>query len=289
VVRVLRLPPESVEVPSGTFSMGLDPSVIEVANESCLAMLAGTGSTQFQTIVCEGIATQVAGMQLRQVFVSRFAIGRREVSTAEYRACVVAGVCSLDPLLGGDERYIRDEWPLVNVTWWEAQEYCRWRGGRLPTEAEWERAARGDDTRAFPWGDAERLGDFNHGRSTPVMARVAASRMELLGDPDNSDGAMLLARPGNYPWGRGPYGTLDQAGNAAEWVYDAWSATGYDKLESANPVREPGLFEARVVRGGSWRQAPLAARVDMRDLFNEEFLPNTRTAFIGFRCAWDRK
>jgi formylglycine-generating enzyme required for sulfatase activity len=289
VVRVARQPSEAVEVPAGTFSMGLDPTAIELANDGCRGMMAGTGSQLIQKEVCDGIATQIAGMAMRQVFVSRFAIGRREVTTSEYRACVSAGVCSLDPLVGGDERYIRDEWPLVNVTWWEAQEYCGWRGGRLPTEAEWERAARGDDTRAFPWGDAERLDDFNHGRQTPVMSRVAPSWTDLLGDPEGSDGAMLLAPPGSYPWGRGPYGTLDQAGNAAEWVYDSWSEEGYNKLATANPVREPTLFAARVVRGGSWRQTPLAARVDTRDLFSEKYLPNTRTSYIGFRCAWDRK
>lgn len=290
VVRIERPPSEAVEVPAGTFSMGLDPTAIEQVSDSCQAMTAGMwGGAQLQSIVCGVTVTQLAGMAMRQVFVSRFAIGRREVSTAEYRACVSAGVCALDPLVGGDERYIRDEWPLVNVTWWEAQAYCRWRGGRLPTEAEWERAARGDDTRAFPWGDAERLEDFNHGRNTAVMSRSAPSRSDLLGDPDGSDGAELLAPPGSYPWGRGPYGTLDQAGNVAEWIYDSWSENGYEKLSTANPVREPTLFDARVVRGGSWRQTPLAARVDTRDLFSEDYLPDTRAAYIGFRCAWDRR
>jgi len=65
-------------------------------------------------------------------------------------------------------------------------------------------------------------------------------------------------------------------------------AQASEKLSNANPVREPTLLDARVVRGGSWRQTPLAARVDTRDLFSEEYLPNTRTAYIGFRCAWDR-
>lgn len=290
VVRVPREAPEAVEVPAGTFSMGLEPTTAELLTDACNAMVAGmSGGQQLTTIVCGGMVSQIAGMTMRPVFVSRFAIGRLEVTTSQYRACVAAGVCSLDPLVTGDERFVRDEWPLVNVTWWEAQEYCRWRGGRLPTEAEWERAARGDDTRAFPWGDAERLADFNHGRQTAAMARSTALWNELLGDPDGSDGAVLLAKPGSYPWGRGPYGTLDQAGNVAEWVYDAFHQDGYEKLSDSNPVREPSLLEPRVVRGGSWRQTPLAARVDTRDLFGEENTPETRANFLGFRCAWERE
>lgn len=289
VVRVRREPSEAVEVPAGSFSMGVDPDGLERFSEACEAMTSGmTGGNQAQIMLCGGLLEQLQGMAMRTVFVSRFAIGRREVSAAEYRACVAAGGCPLDPLVAGDERYIRDDWPLVNVTWWEAQEYCRWRGGRLPTEAEWERAARGDDTRAWPWGDVLRPDDFNHGKLTPQAVRPVATWLELLGDADDSDGFRYLAPVGSYPWGRGPYGTLDQAGNAAEWVHDAWSQTGYEKLPAANPVREPALFDPRVVRGGSWRQTPISGRVDGRELFGDENLPNTRSAYIGFRCAWSR-
>jgi formylglycine-generating enzyme required for sulfatase activity len=289
VVRVRREPGEAVEVPAGSFSMGLDPTGVELLGAACEATTMGiTGGAQAQMLVCGGLQDQLHGMAMRTVFVSRFAIGRREVSTAEYRACVAAGGCPLDPLVGGDERYLRDDWPLVNVTWWEAQEYCKWRGGRLPTEAEWERAARGDDTRAWPWGDVARPDDFNHGRPPPLLARASAGWQDLLGDPDDSDDAPYLAPTTAYPWGRGPFGTLNQAGNAAEWVYDAWSQTGYEKLPATNPVREPALFDPRVVRGGSWRQTQTATRVDAREIVSEENLPNTRSAYIGFRCAWDR-
>ncbi|MEZ4360081.1 MAG: SUMF1/EgtB/PvdO family nonheme iron enzyme [Kofleriaceae bacterium] len=289
IVRVERPRDEWVEVPAGSFSMGLDPDSIAAMEQYCEAMTTGPGGQQPLAVLCEGVNIQLAGMTMRSVFVSRFAIGRREVSTAEYRRCVAAGVCALDPLVAGDERYIRDEWPLVNVTWWEASEYCRWRGGRLPTEAEWERAARGDDARIWPWGDVPRPKDYNHGRMTAQMSRTVGGWEEMLGDPDPSDGALLLAPPGSYPWGEGPYGTLDQAGNVAEWVHDAWSQLGYSNLSQMNPVREPSLFDARVVRGGSWRQTPQAARVDVRDLFSEEYLPNSRAPYIGFRCAWDRR
>ncbi len=289
VVRVMRRSSEAVEVPAGSFWMGLEPNTIEMLGKLCETLTTGIyGGMQTQALVCSAVIGQVNGMAMRTVFLSRFAIGRREVTTAEYRACVAAGGCSLDPLVGGDERYIRDEWPLVNVTWWEASEYCKWRGGRLPTEAEWERAGRGDDTRAWPWGDVDRPDDFNHGRPAAEMARGVNGFSDLIGDPDDSDGSLFMAPPGSYPWNRGPYGTLDQSGNVAEWIYDGWSENGYEGLLSTNPVREPSLFDPRVVRGGSWRQIIAAGRVDTRDLFGDESLPNTRLPYLGFRCAWDR-
>ncbi len=288
-VQVATAPLEAVEIPSGSFSMGLEPDAIQELTTHCQEVFGPLLET------CARIVEQLEGMAMRSVLVSRFAIGRREVSMAEYRACVAAGRCSLDPLVATDGRATRDDWPVVNVTWWEASEYCRWRGGRLPTEAEWERAARGDDARAWPWGGPARPDDYNHGRlAPPAMRTLPALRTrgladDWVGDPDDSDGAALLATPGTYRWGAGPWGTLDQAGNVAEWVYDAWSATGYANLPNANPVREPTLFEARVVRGGSWRHTPEQCRVDARDFFNEDYVPDRRSAYIGFRCAWDRQ
>ncbi|HRC58515.1 MAG TPA: SUMF1/EgtB/PvdO family nonheme iron enzyme, partial [Kofleriaceae bacterium] len=129
----------------------------------------------------------------------------------------------------------------------------------------------------------------NHGRLTAAMMRGRGNVHDVLGDPDDADGALLLAPPGNYPWGAGPFGTLDQAGNVAEWVYDAWSDTGYERLSGTNPVREPTLFDPRVVRGGSWRTTQETARVDARDVFNDEYLPDMRSPYVGFRCAWDRR
>src|SRR5439155_18385940 len=91
-------------------------------------------------------------MEPREVFVSAYWIDRDEVSVTDYRACINAGECDLDATVAGDDRYIQDGGAMVNVTWDDAQRYCRWRGGRLPTEAEWERAARGDGNGPWPWG-----------------------------------------------------------------------------------------------------------------------------------------
>jgi formylglycine-generating enzyme required for sulfatase activity len=281
---------------------------------------------------------ELDNMSQRQVFLAAFAIDRYEVTVADYRACITAGRCNLDPLIAGDERYIRDEWPIVNITWAEAQEYCRWRGGRLPTEAEWERAARGADVgknsdqeerdraaeMVWPWcyekylacsskrGQAredcltqkcvERAKDFNHGQErSQAMRDVERSglSLHLLGDPDASDGFALLAPPGQYPWGQGPYGTRDQAGNVAEWVADARGPNdtqmGYagvsgctaidEDIRCINPKREGTDRDVRVVRGGSWRQPTFLARANVRDPFGLVYEPGRRFSHIGFRCA----
>jgi len=234
-------------------------------------------------------------MTPREVFVSAFAIDRDEVSVADYRACVAAGHCDLDPLVAGDERYIKDGWPMVNVTWFEAEDFCHWRGGRLPTEAEWERAARGDNASAsWPWGSLEQPRDFNHGPPRASAMREIertpqATPVQFLGDPDDSDGTSILAPAGSYVWGEGPYGTRDQAGNVAEWTGDGWAfdsrVQGYDGLPRNDPYREPTLFEPRVVRGGSWRQPIFVARSNLRDPFNKVYEPKGRFSHIGFRCA----
>lgn len=238
----------------------------------------------------------------RIVHLSAFAIDRLETSVSDYRACVAASACPLDPLVAGDERYISDAWPIVNVTWYEAQSYCHWRGGRLPTEAEWERAARGSDRRRWPWGNRDHNADFNHGD-----ARTAAMReldrlawigipVSFLGDPDNSDGSALIAPPGSYAWGEGPYGTRDQAGNVAEWTADSFGGLspslgvnehsfGYNELPSINPRRDGGATDPKVVRGGSWRQPAFLGRTNVRDPFNMLYVPNGRFSHIGFRCA----
>ncbi len=238
----------------------------------------------------------------RKVFLDAFAIDRDEVTVDNYRGCVKTGACALDPLIAGDDRYIGGKLPLVNVTWFEAQDYCRWHGGRLPTEAEWERAARGDDGRSWPWGSKLREGDFNHGKPRDVVMREvdriawALVPTQFMGDPDDSDGTAILAPPGSYPWGEGPSGTRDQAGNVAEWTADAFTGVssallvddkhlGYTNLSAIAPRRDGTASDPRVVRGGSWRQPSWLGRANVRDPFNVLYVPDGRFSHIGFRCA----
>jgi len=304
VVRVTAPARVEVFVPGGRFLMGVDDRATEAAVEQCgtayPALTAPPQATSNAIGFCSvDYAEDLGHMQPRTVYLDAFAIDRDEVSVADYRRCVTAGGCDLDALIAGDERYIHDDWPLVNVTWLEAQDFCRWRGGRLPSEAEWERAARGDDpTATWPWGSAERPRDFNHGQPrAEVMREIERPQqmlvpVPLLGDPDGSDGTVLIAPAGTYVWGAGPYGTRDQAGNVAEWTLDVYvhddDQKGYDNLAATNPLREPRpgeLTPARVVRGGSWRQPEFVAHANLRDPFNRLYQQNLRFSHIGFRCA----
>ena len=302
VVRVERRAPREAFVPSGWFWMGVPDDDVATLGAECARVFEpkeagqnplGNGNGTF----CGDYEAELKAMTSRRVYISAFTIDRDEVSVADYRACIAAGACSLDPMIAGDHRYIQDGWPMVNVTWYEAQDYCRWRGGRLPTEAEWERAARGDSSCPWPWGGSaatcvERPADFNHGRPRPSALRDLDQQNILLalGDPDGlADGHELLAPSGTYPWGDGPYGTRDQAGNVAEWTADALGLTdatlGYTGLPTINPRRDGSALDARVVRGGSWRQPAFVARADVRDPYNQLYEPDKRFSYIGFRCV----
>lgn len=299
VVRVLAPKRVEVYVPPGRFWMGADEDVARAANVQCTtnfpALVGSTGAGQVRVDFCSDYLDTLAAMAPREVFVDGFFIDRDEVSVADYRTCVAAGACDLDPLISGDERYIRDGWPMVNVTWHEAQDYCRWRGGRLPTEAEWERAARGDDPRAmWPWGELEQPRDMNHGQPrADAMRQIEGQKSTVptnfFGDPDDTDGHAILAPPGSYVWGASPFGTRDQAGNVAEWTADAFvydsKVKGYEGLDDSNPYREGTHSDPRVVRGGSWRQPTFVAKSNLRDPFNKEYDPKQRFSHVGFRCA----
>lgn len=301
VVRVEVAPRAQVRVPAGRFQIGVDEDTALAAKSQCdLVFPALTGFTTGHQRVdfCADYQDDLLAMEPRAVYLDAFAIDRLEVSVADYRRCVAAGACKLDPLVAGDERYIRDDGPMVNATWFEAGDYCRWRGGRLPTEAEWERAARGTDPAAtWPWGELEQPGDFNHGQPrAQAMREIERTRgqvpVEFFGDPDGSDGHELPAPPGSYAWGESPSGTRDQAGNVAEWTADAWGDTdatrGYTGLPTSNPRRDGGPNQNRVVRGGSWRQPIFIARSTLRDPFNSSYAPEGRFPHIGFRCARGR-
>jgi formylglycine-generating enzyme required for sulfatase activity len=281
--------------------MGVDEDTARAANVQCVAKFpslvgtTGTGANRTTINFCQDYADTLAAMAPREVYLDAYFIDRDEVSVDEYRACVAAGACDLDPLIAGDERYIKDGWPMVNVTWRESQDFCRWRGGRLPTEAEWERAARGDDPSAiWPWGELEQPKDFNHGKERADVLRDIERTptpvpLQFFGDPDDSDGYAILAPTGSFVWGTSPLGTRDQAGNVAEWTADAWvfdaKTKGYDDLGDINPLREGTHTNERVVRGGSWRQPTFIAKSNLRDPFNKEYDPKRRFSHIGFRCA----
>jgi len=193
------------------------------------------------------------------IWVDGFFIDSTEVTNADYRKFVEA-TGHPEPPYWNDERFNGPNQPVVGVSWFDAAAYAEWAGKRLPTEAEWEKAARGIDGRKYPWGDMleEKLLNFN----------------DDLGRP---------ADVGSYPEGRSPYGVLDMAGNVWEWVNDWYVADYYSKSPYRNPVG-PGSGLYKVLRGGSWYSNQYFVRCTFRDYSDPDFRAND----IGFRCAADR-
>ena len=212
------------------------------------------------------------------VTLDAFWMDQLEVTNAMYGLCVSAGVCTLPRNLKSQRRpaYFDNtefkDYPVVYVTWGQAKTYCEWAGRRLPTEAEWERAGRGDDFRTFPWGEDKADGTL-------------ANFNMLAGD---------TTRAGSFPAGASPFGVLDMAGNVAEWVNDYYTSN-YANAGTLNPTGpETSSSLYRVVRGGSLGDAEINIRVSKRSSVPGSKLSATTGAVvspgdssprIGFRCA----
>ena len=219
----------------------------------------------------------------REVNLDAFWIDQVEVTNGMYNLCVQAGACRPPAKISSDNRDVYfsnpefQDYPVVHVTWYDANAYCQWAGRRLPTEAEWERAARGNDKRNFPWGD-EPPNQFN------------SNSVNLVGD---------TTRVGSYAEGASPFGALDMAGNVWEWVADRYRPDYYGKAPSENPTgpADNEVFSTlRVIRGGSFQDDWVILRLANRSFLEgpnpsvqptDEAYYGKSSAKIGFRCADD--
>ena len=199
----------------------------------------------------------------REIHLDAFHIDSYEITTGRF-AKFLAATGALRPPEGWEALDLNrgDELPVVGVDWHDADAYCRWAGKRLPTEAEWEKAARGSDGRRYPWGDA-----------LPTLDRAN----HLNASAEAYDGG--LARVGSHPAGRSPFGVHDLAGNAAEWVAD-WYSERFPVAAVRNP-QGPQSGTDKVIRGGG-RFDP-AERISTTKRYRGT--PDLRSEDIGFRCA----
>jgi formylglycine-generating enzyme required for sulfatase activity len=200
---------------------------------------------------------------LRDVYVSGFYLDKVEITTARY-AKFLAAIGSLNPPdYWEDVNLQRDgNLPVIGVDWYDADAYCKWAGRRLPTEAEWERAARGDDGRPYPWG------------SQPPTAERAVFLKK--GEQPYHDG---VAPVGARVAGQSPQGIDDLAGNVSEWTSD-WFVDSFSASDAMNP-RGPATGTTKVIRGGGWHDPPDRIMSARRWYAS----PDTRNDDVGFRCA----
>ena len=197
----------------------------------------------------------------RTIYLDEFYIDKYEVTIGRYRRCAEAGVCRQPPDGSGERDHYYDDpayddYPVVYVSWDDAQTYCHWVGKRLPTEAEWEKAARGTDGRWWPWGN-----EWAEGRANA------------------SQGYTDTMPVGSFPEGASPYGVMDMIGNVREWVddwYDAYLGNSYQNEDFGR--------QYKVVRGGLMKDPILWNRFKARVATRRYFPPTDMSAHQGFRC-----
>lgn len=246
------------------------------------------GSDEFEPVIA---------MPVHTVYLNDFAIDKFEVTNVLYKACVDAGICEppkssksyTHPSYYGDPQF--NHYPVIQVNWQMAKTYCEWRGGRLPTEAEWEKAARGTDGRTYPWGEEIDCNHANWGGYQDSQGNIGCPVSSV---PSEQSTSFPLARifplfgvvtgdtkaVGSFPRGKSPYSVFDMGGNVGEWVLDWFSLTYYQESPPENPPG-PELGSERIYRGGDYS----SYSYDLSVWNRQSSPPEAQQDWIGFRCA----
>jgi formylglycine-generating enzyme required for sulfatase activity len=201
------------------------------------------------------------GNEGNKAYLDAFWIDQVEVTNAMYEKCVDEDACGL-PVISSNPYYgkwVYRDYPVVYVDWFQANQYCEWVGRKLPTEAQWEKAARGTDGRKYPWGNSQ---------PTP---RLVNYRGSLIGEPVSSF---------RYPLGKSPYGALNMAGNVREWVADWFDPIYYQVMPYMNPTG-PASGTERSLRSGAYDGDAKEITTNFR--FRHD--PHSAGLSRGFRCA----
>ncbi|MFN2165522.1 MAG: formylglycine-generating enzyme family protein [Anaerolineae bacterium] len=244
---------EMVYVPGGTFQMGSSDAQVDEARVLCERYPDKYGKCQFADFANES--------PHHSVTLDGFWIDRTEVTNVQYRLCTAGGGCR-ESQLANNPAYNGEDYPVAGIPWQGAADYCAWAGGRLPTEAEWEYAARGPDGTLYPWGN-----EFN------------CTGGNFWDDATGCDDGYPEPAPvGSFPGGVSWCGALDMAGNVWEWVSDAYGA--YPAAAQMNPTG-PVSGSDRILRGGSWGyHQPF-----VRTAYRYRVAPSADYLAVGFRCV----
>ena len=200
---------------------------------------------------------------MHRVWIDSFSMDAHEVTTAQY-ASFLAGTNRPAPWQWNTvDLSLHHDRPIIGVDWSDGDAYCQWRGKRLPTEAEWEKSARGTDGRLYPWGN-----------QTPTNARANFA----LGARFSYSQVLMPVQ--SYEQGVSAYGLYQMAGNVWEWVQDWYGANYYEISPDRNP-QGPDAGQFKVLRGGSWSDLPKYLLAYGRF----KLPPDTRNSYTGFRCA----
>ncbi len=238
------------------YLMFRDPAAEIIGNDGAIAVVVPAGNF----VMGDDVESP-----LREVYLDNFYIDKYEVTLSRY-AKFIDATGGARPPEGWQQLHLESvgALPVVGVDWHDAEAYCRWAGKRLPTESEWEKAARGGDGRKFPWGSED---------PTPAHANFGKSAS----GPYSGGLEAVESRPA----GKSPYGAHDMAGNASEWVSD-WFAAGFVRGDVRNP-KGPENGTAKVIRGGGWYDPPERLNSSRR----MHASTTTRADDVGFRCAKD--